>query len=337
MASARAALGLAGALLAAGLGGCMFLVDSELGTIHCADEGALGPPACPSGQACVSGTCAPGLPPGPALGRRCSSDLDCATGDFCLEPSLFGTSTPKTCTRPCCVSSDCNLESDAGAGDELVCWVPPRGGGALCRRANELKRESPGTGHAGEACVSGVDCRSGKCDKLHCIDTCCSDAQCSAGDGRCHAVDQGVSEGAAWSCAPAGPTGLGYLEPCAKDAECASGLCLLVADKLVCSQPCCDSGSCGVYNQGAVAGNLACAQVPHHGSLLRACAALLPTTATGATGASCASDLDCRSGTCVADRCSDVCCVDADCGDPAATACRPYDAGDAWALRCTPL
>jgi hypothetical protein len=76
------------------------------------------------------------------------------------------------------------------------------------------------------------------------------------------------------------------------------------------------------------------------GEGLRGCATLLPPTAAGEVGSSCALDEDCRSGLCLDHPdgriCSDLCCDDPSCGDPSAFACRPGPLGDSWALRCVP-
>jgi hypothetical protein len=158
-------------------------------------------------------------------------------------------------------------------------------------------------------------------------------------------LDGIVSSGASWSCGPAPAAMQGFLQPCTTDAECISGLCVNIADKLLCSQPCCDSTSCGTYKAGTVAGQLACVDLPRHGSLVRACARVLPASASLATGAPCTAEAECRGGSCIQpeagsggsrqDRiCSDVCCVDEDCGDKSTLACRPFQIGGTWALRC---
>ena len=135
--------------------------------------------------------------------------------------------------------------------------------------------------------------------------------------------------------------GKGFLEPCTEDAECATGLCIKMVDTLLCSRPCCDSASCGPIAVGSVSGHLACVHLARHGSLMAVCAGVLPLEAELPVGAPCTNDVECRSGSCAPGPggpmerfCSDVCCVDADCGDPTIS-CRPVAFGDHSALKCT--
>src|ERR1043165_3376789 len=124
MALARSSRGLLALLIWSAAAGCMFIVDDELGTIHCADEAAFGPPACPEGNACVDGLCAPRDPAASHLGDPCDVDEDCAAEDFCLYPSLFGGTGLPICSRKCCSSSDCNRSAEGGDAGPFVCWVP---------------------------------------------------------------------------------------------------------------------------------------------------------------------------------------------------------------------
>ena len=320
---------------------CMFLVDDELGSIGCMDEGAYGPPACPTGHACVEGLCAPQAAPAPALGTSCSSNADCNEGDFCFDPTGVGEPAQPVCSRACCSSIDCDeMAADGEVRTRAVCWVPALGGGSFCRDGHVLEREQIGAQKAGDKCIVDADCRSGVCRSDHCADACCSDTNCELTGSRCLVTDGLASEGSAWACAPTPMTTKGYLEPCLSDAECDTGLCIKMADELRCSRPCCDSASCGPIASGSVTGQLACVHLPHHGSFIAACARVLPTTAELPVGAPCSGDLECRSGVCSGteaspmDRyCSDLCCVDADCGDPT-LACRPRLFGATDALHC---
>jgi hypothetical protein len=215
--------------------------------------------------------------------------------------------------------------------------VPPAGGGRFCRPAAGHDRGELGTGKGGETCGAGADCRSGLCSELRCADACCSDTSCELADARCAMNEDVVSDGATWSCAAPAAAASGFLEPCAADADCESGLCAKLADTLLCTRPCCDSTSCGDFDVGGVVGALACVHVVHHGSLVPACGAVLPATAELPVGAPCAEDAECRGGRCQAEviadggggtggsaasYCSDVCCIDADCGDTATFVCR---------------
>jgi hypothetical protein len=322
-------------------GGCMFLVDDELGSIRCMDEGAYGPPACPAAHACVDGLCAPRPAAAPALGTRCESNADCNDTDFCLDPASFGETGEPVCSRTCCSSIDCDAVTAEGEPDlRAVCWVPAVGGGSFCRDGQALAREESGIQKAGDKCVQHADCRSGVCRNAYCADACCSDTNCDLAASACLVTDGIASEGSSWACAPTPPaTSKGYLEPCVSDDECATGLCIKMADELLCSRPCCDSASCGPIATANTSGHVACVHLPHHGSFVAACARVLPITAELAVGAPCTDDLECRSGICAAAKgtmtryCADLCCVDADCGDPT-LACRPQPFGDTQALHC---
>ena len=347
MRSARAlGMTMAAAWVAAFAIGCMFIVDDELGTIHCLDEGAFGPPACPSGQVCLDGLCSPDNTAS-KLGSPCEHDTDCAPEDFCLQPALFGEEGTAVCARACCSSSECDRTTAPAKSEPFVCWTPDAGGGSFCRLASALGRGGTGEAKAGEPCTLGQQCRSGSCTAGTCADACCSDANCASAGARCQVLD-GASNGARWSCAATPVATLGFLEPCASDAQCISGLCIAIADRFLCSEPCCDSTGCGKFESGVVSGQLACVDLPRHGSLIRACARVLPDDATVATGGPCTGDAQCRGGSCIESSggmggsggsnqdhvCSDVCCVDADCGDKSTLACRPFPFGATWALRC---
>jgi hypothetical protein len=54
------------AAVASLLAACQALVGSELETVRCQEEGAVGPPACPEGQACQQGRC-----------RACANEETC--------------------------------------------------------------------------------------------------------------------------------------------------------------------------------------------------------------------------------------------------------------------
>src|SRR5262249_14540482 len=89
---------------------------------------------------------------------------------------------------------------------------------------------------------------------------------------------------------------------------------------------------------------IACDDVSHHGTLVRACSNVLPESATKAVGEPCTANEECRSARCVIEgekkTCSDVCCVNSSCGDPSLFVCRPshqvLGTSPSWALRCQP-
>lgn len=175
--------------------GCQVLVDGELGSVRCADEGAIGPPACPEGEVCKGGTCVRGELAEHALGKPCDTNGDCGPLEICLDPTLFGGEGRSVCTRPCCSSSDCNPRPDA------VCWVPPKGRAGFCRVGREVDRDEVGTRLAGEECSEDGDCRSGICsDTGVCVDACCSDTDCAATGMTCQRTTGLISSGSAWAC-----------------------------------------------------------------------------------------------------------------------------------------
>ncbi|MGK3993398.1 hypothetical protein [Sorangium sp. So ce1024] len=352
--------------------GCEILVDGELDAVLCSAEGAIGPPACPVGTLCRNGACI-WMPTERALGAPCEAHDDCGPLDFCLDPAAFGGEGPRVCARACCTSSDCDPVRDA------VCWVPDTGGGGVCRVGRDVGRPEVGTGRTGDPCAAHRDCRSGMCSEGVCIDACCSDTSCAATGAVCRLTTGLISSGSAWACRPPETTRLlGYFEECDKHEECASGLC--VGDDGVggrddgvggrddgvggrddgvggrddgvggrgdssrrrCTIACCSSSMCPAP-PGDVTHIVGCAEVDiGGGSMVRACARLLPAQSLSAVGVACADDKECRGGVCAIELgqtqgfCTDVCCGDASCGDVARFGCRPPRTESSWALRCEP-
>jgi hypothetical protein len=303
--------------------GCELLVDGKIAEIHCQEEGAVGPPACPEGSACTAGVCAAST-----LRAPCAEQADCAAGDLCLDPATWGGSGAKRCTRACCTSTDC--DPDRGS----VCVPAPTGAGNFCLPAAAHDRLHIGAGGAGATCAADPDCRSGRCVKERCADTCCSDTSCAAGEQIC-ALGSGPDDLPGFWCAPAPPSGkAGRYVPCKEDIDCASGLCIPIDGTWRCSEPCCGSAACESMAEGQKP--LACAPVQVGSGWLRACSAVVYGPATGEVGSPCASDGECRSGDCQEKRCVDVCCTDASCGDPSGFVCRPVTREASWALRCEP-
>lgn len=317
------------------VGGCSLLVDGDLSDVHCVDEGGVGPPACPADSVCSAGLCVTAQPPTTKLGAPCSADLDCGPGEVCLDPAAFGGAGDPVCSRTCCASNECDA-----AGLELVCWASPAGAGRFCRDAAQVGAGHVGSGASGVMCSLDVDCRSGRCDAARCLDPCCSDTNCAAaadpGSCRLH----GTAGHATWSCQPPELKKATFLEPCAVDADCASGLCLSIGGTLRCSMACCESAACGTVQITGNVSLLGCTESTHEGSVVRACSKVLPATAMGAIGTECTADEQCRGGVCVVIAggggkmaCSDACCTDPNCAD-AAFVCRPEGVATKWALRC---
>lgn len=310
--------------LAAAAGGCELIVPGDLASVHCTEDGAVGPPVCPYGMFCHDGLCTQGPP---ALGAPCVEDDLCAPGDRCVEPESLGLGGASFCSRPCCSSADC------GAGTDLVCAA--LGPGKMCVAAERWGRKAPGDRLAGEACGKGSECRSGLCEGGTCADTCCGDAECAANGGACAVGATG------WSCAP-DPAGEGaFPHLCEGDAECESGLCVKWADGIArCADPCCSSRECGAVKLADGLRPALCVPVRHGSALVLACAAASEGDAIRDLGEPCEKDAQCRGGRCIeagdaaapgegaaAKVCSDACCTDASCGAPELFTCAPRDGG----------
>jgi hypothetical protein len=314
--------------------GCSLLVPGEPTHVLCTAEGAVGPPACPAGTYCHGGACEEGPP---SLGAPCGVDGACAAGDQCLQPPTEGVAAPEICSRPCCSSADC------GAGTGLVCAA--LGPGKMCIPSGLLDLGELGTGFAGEPCESGSDCRSGLCSAAHgtCDDACCSDAECGLYETTCRYSGDG------WTCQPsADPPKGAYLEPCKASEDCASGLCVKWPDDLTrCAKPCCSSDECGAAKIGSVIAPIRCVPYVRDAVTVHACAGVAEGEANRGVGEPCDGPGHCRGGRCIeagpdgALICSDVCCVDADCGAPQLFACAPVlrdgaTDGHALELQCVP-
>jgi hypothetical protein len=270
------------------------------------------------------------------LGTPCERDRDCEDTDFCFDPPLFGGAGSKVCSRTCCSSGECDPQGD------FVCWVPDAGGGNFCRDSKLVGRPDVGTKKGGEICVSGSECRSGSCSPAlqTCIDPCCSDTSCADADALCRLGDD--AEGTSFTCQHVAEKKQLY-DRCSADAECSSNLCITLGDDTRCSAPCCGSPACGLVELPGGPRMVACENVLREGTVVRACAGLVPDSGIKAVGEPCVTDEECRSARCVNDgkgpRCSDVCCTDASCGDPTSFACRaaPFSGEIAsLALRCEP-
>jgi hypothetical protein len=321
--------------------GCEALVDGQLVDVRCNADGQVGAPACPDGLICRAGTCS-----AMQWGQACAADSDCLPSEFCLDPTTFGGTGAKECSRVCCAAGDCDPDSSA------VCWTPPSGGGSLCRAAAEVDVATPGTVAALGSCSQGSDCRSGRCDGQRCEDSCCSDTGC-APDGTCRLQGPPAQPALGFWCGTPPGTVVPYAQ-CSSDQDCTSGLCLDFGLAYpLCGMPCCSSDECSPTSGLTLRCTLL--DGPHAG--VRAC---LPEVAvgTGEVGTGCLPDSDCRSGMCVQLggassssassgaappsptggrlQCTDLCCSDSSCGDSSSEVCRPAMVKGSWALRCEP-
>ena len=313
------------ALLATGLCACTALLNGQLSEIHCLDLDAFGPPACPIGQTCVSGTCAS---VGQPVGATCAADADCRAPASCVDVKDVTGSNDKRCLLPCCTSADC-LSPARG----LACRPLASGPASFCWPANEIPgRAAPGVGLAGATCSQNGDCRSGACEGGHCADTCCSDANCSSATNTCRSKQTTLAQKPIWTCSEGGGELTGG---CKSDGDCRSGACSVsIEGEKYCLTPCCSSRECGDVVTKASTYHLACTGA----GAQRACGKVLASGANGPVGANCSKDDECRSGLCLTDGnakyCSDLCCNDASCGDVSRFVCRRGTVGGASPLRC---
>ena len=178
----------------------------------------------------IAGDGCGGLPPidgGPApLGGRCAGDADCASGLCRMDPTAF------VGVKPRCVGCDPAL-GPAACGAGMVCGLgeprsPVRDLPIECvpQRGDEL----------GELCLTSGECASQICNFF----ACSSCASACGGGERCEP---------AWTlgpsvCAP-GEGRRASGEPCATDADCASGACN-GAVRRTCDdgRPCGNPGDC---------------------------------------------------------------------------------------------
>ena len=284
---------------------CHLLLPAEP-DVRCGEEGAKGPPYCPPGSACVSGVCQ--VTSEPALGDECATDATCPASSRCLEGR---------CARLCCSSTDCGPPESG-----LVCVARVGAGGAWC----EASEASLGEGLAGDACEGGAQCRSGRCEAGLCADLCCTDSQC--GVSEC-----GLAPGATHPACGANASLASDLASCSADAECESGVCEFYGVTFRCAPPCCSSADCPVLVVPDETYSLRCTWVERPAGIASVCAQPVALAARQPVGAPCASPNDCIGGICVSGPdgpvCSDVCCSDASCGDPARFACAPWNSPSA--------
>jgi hypothetical protein len=279
---------------------------------------------CPPPGQCdkASQTCIDTTAPKSIEGGPCAADADCQASLYCASSvtlgdarAAFGTNI---CSKPCCTSDDC------AAGD--VCFLSGTAGNKICVPAVKgLSRAAPGTGLPGSTCGTGADCRSGLCNaSSRCEDTCCNDNQCTG--GTICKFSLGAGHGG-FNCEL--PTGTGETgATCSSDAACRSNICVQFNRFYGrCAPPCCSSTACGSVNAPGPTPTVCVTQLGSSNdntivdSFVTACLETRIGTGLGNVGDPCSESTDCRSEHCVPSltggACTDTCCVDSDCGNPA--------------------
>jgi hypothetical protein len=291
------------------------------------------PQNCPAPMVCDTTTNQCVLPSSQDAGSTgCTSDEQCTTG-ICATTTELGPGQQSVCTQPCCTSADC------AAG--FVCYGAGTGGN-YCLAATSLGRPAqPGTSGAGASCTRPADCRSGVCSGGKCEDTCCSDANCANGTSCAVTSFSGATT---FACVPPPGTTTAY-HSCSSNSDCASGYCQTYDTGLgtasYCVPSCCSSKTCG-----SIIGNpMLCYDdyLPPatSGPVVPVCDYPAPSSiGSGNVGDGCTRNSSCSTNRCLtfgsSKMCSDVCCVDSDCGK-AGWVCRPTVDGPGTFLRCVPL
>jgi hypothetical protein len=342
------------AIAAAGvvcLVGCQLIVSSDVPEFHCTTED---PSGCPTGLVCdlsaqlcvtsvspIDGGAEGGPEDGDAtdagkrdadsgplranVGEKCAA-RDCKAGLICgtstiLTTAIVPTSADAICTATCCTSRDCPTD--------FICFSTGTGGN-YCVSAAVAMRSATGPKTPGEVCDGGTECRSGLCDNGRCLDSCCSEADCSPGTTcRVKSVAVPPPSHETWACAPPGTgatTEIGNscsgAVPKCKNDNC-SGF------PLKCRPPCCSASSCGT--EGPNFGVCAYGTFLASNSDTKWCFDKLDSGTS--LGTTCSGDVDCNSRLCDPEtkKCAAACCRDSDC--PPEWACRPSPSGRPL-LRC---
>jgi hypothetical protein len=267
------------------------------------------------------------------VGCPCTRNGDCDS-DICADSTILtSVETGRVCTKPCCASSDC--------ASGFVCFAAGTGGN-YCVAASLIGRTTLGGVPGGGACANDETCRSGKCGQGgKCLDACCKDANCPG--GQCAQDTQQTGHDVLQCTGNAGTKTNG--QTCSSASSCDGAVCEYenATDfNMSCMAPCCASSPCGSgyacfdLNINGPSGTdwiPVCSQ-PQGNDTDGQPLAIGP----GAMGATCALNRDCRSVHCLAGKCTDVCCTDADCTAIAGWVCQPRPTGgtNGVFLRCGP-
>ncbi len=287
------------------------------------DGGSICPPGetCdPVSHQCISTTLLD-------IGQACSSDNECKPPYFCALTAVLGSGVLPTstaqgmCTQDCCASSDC--PTTPATTKPFVCYAPGTGG-HFCVDPVKLGRPGVvGTEQGGTTESAATRCRSGAVAGARCIDTCCTDSNCGSGSA-CEIGNQDNADG--MFCLP----NKGNDSPgsnCYTADKCKNQVCVEYdADPFdyLCTAQCCGSSACG--NLFGYPARCNYEQTSVNKDYVPICSQ--SQVGSNAFGTTCSSNADCQSDVCYTDLahsskyCTDICCIDSDCGD-SAWVCRP--------------
>ncbi len=295
------------------------------------------PTNCPAPKKCDPQTQQCVLPSSQDAGTTgCTSNEQCTTGICATSTELPG--QQPVCTQPCCVSNDCPTG--------YVCYGAGTGGN-YCVAPASASRTALGENAAGQACSGNGDCRSGVCTANKCEDTCCNASNCTNGTSCAVTAFQGNTT---FACVPP-PGNTAANHTCNSNSDCASGYCQSYTTGFgstvsLCIPSCCSSNDCGTYglNQFLCYDDYIPPALSGPGPVVPVCDYPQPSSgpSKGAGGSNvgdaCTRNTDCYSNRCLifstGHFCSDVCCVDANCGG--GYVCRPTPDGPGTFLRCVP-
>jgi hypothetical protein len=249
------------------------------------------------------------------IGFACKADSECKPPYYCADATVLGSNVlPQNatamCTQDCCSSMDCP--------PSFVCYSPGSGG-HYCVDPTKIGRTGTGNEAAGVSEPTSTRCRSGLSQNGKCIDTCCSNANCTNGTQCGYGKLSGHDT---WVCLPNGGQGKDGDLCWNGNSDCSDQLCL-GSTFPYCFGNCCTSQAGTTCN-----GNYACVygKVTTSSDPIPVCGQ--PKNGGGGIGATCADASTCASNFCYDDvanqqkYCSDVCCTDADCGG-GTFVCRP--------------
>jgi hypothetical protein len=282
---------------------------------------------CNGTGSCVAATsisCAPYLCKGGACTNTCTSDVDCASGDYCMVSACVGKKsngsacgTGNECASGNCVDGVCCdslcsgtcyacTSSKKGSGLDGQCGVISNGADPdnecpdnVCAADGVTLNKTQVCNGAGACKVSATQpCSPYVCSSGACVTMCASDSDCVSGQ-YCNLVSKQCTAKKA------------IATSCGANNECVSGNC---ADSVCCDSACtADCKACNIAGSVGTCTNIAAGGTDTN----PVCGGANSCDGSGvckkATGQTCGANGDCTSGNCV----DGVCCNNA-----CSTACK---------------